>query len=49
MESDAFSGNFVVKLTWRLSGKLNNLIYHVFSMKIPTLSSLIYHGISIKV
>ena len=30
MESDTFSGNFVVKLTWRLSGKLNNLIYHVF-------------------
>ena len=32
MESDTFYGDFVVKLTRRLSG---NLIYHVFSMKTP--------------
>ena len=32
MESDAFYRYFIVKFIWRLSG---NLIYRVFSMKIP--------------
>ena len=30
MESDTFCGEFMLKLTWRLSG---NLIYHAFSTK----------------
>ena len=32
MENDTPYGDFMVKLIWRLSGKL---IYHVFFMKIP--------------
>ena len=41
MECDTLYGNFVVKLIWRLSVERNNLIYHVFFMKTPTLCSLI--------
>ena len=32
MGSDTLYGDFMMKLIWRLSG---NLIYHIFSIKIP--------------
>ena len=47
MERDTFYGDFMVKLIWKLSA---DLIYHVFSMKIPdNLQTNYSHPVTVKV